>query len=102
MRKGIRQAYRKPFKTLPMSKKGKRYDYHHRLPQSQGGTDTYPEDNLIRVSKVRHAHWHALFANRSLESIVAEMNSVWIDPRFQLYIGISEPTLDWVMGDHDK
>ncbi len=69
-----------------MSKKKNRFDYHHRLPQSQGGTDTYPHNNVVRVSKIRHAHWHALWANRDVESIVREMNLLWIDPRYKLTI----------------
>lgn len=69
-----------------MSKKKNRFDYHHRLPQSRGGTDYYPLGNLVKVNKVRHAHWHALFANRSVESIVEELNSVWLDPRIKLEI----------------
>jgi hypothetical protein len=69
-----------------MSRKRFRYDYHHRLPQSKGGTDYYPEGNLVRVNKVKHAHWHALFANRDLEDIVDELNNLWIDPRFKLTI----------------
>jgi len=65
-------------------KKKKKFDYHHRLPQSRGGTDSYPEGNLVRVSKQRHAHWHALFANRDVESIIAELNSVWLPPNVKL------------------
>lgn len=85
-----------------MSKKGQRYDHHHRLPRSRGGTDEYPKGNLVRVSKVRHAHWHALFANRSLESIVAELNKVWIDPQMKLVITHKDIDLSWVRGDHDQ
>lgn len=69
-----------------MSKRKNRYDMHHRLPQSKGGTDYHPLGNLVRVNKVRHAHWHALFADRDLRSIVEELNSVWIDPRYKLEI----------------
>ena len=67
-------------------KKCKKKDYHHRLPQSKGGTDTFPHNNLVEVSVTRHRHWHAIFANRDLESIVRELNNVWIDPRFKLKI----------------
>jgi len=68
-------------------KKGQRYDYHHRLPQRQGGTDTFPEGNLVRVKQERHRHWSALFSgDRTLESIVDEINGVWIDPRYILKI----------------
>jgi hypothetical protein len=73
-------------KSKKMSKKCRRFDYHHRLPQSRGGTDTYPAGNLVRVNKVKHAYWHALFANRELEDIVEELNRVWIDPRMKLTI----------------
>lgn len=71
-------------------KKKLKYDYHHRLPISRGGTDTFPENNLVKVSKNRHAHWHALFANRSVESIVDELNKVWIRPDYKLTISCSE------------
>lgn len=68
-------------------KKKKKVDYHHRLSQALGGTDEFPCGNLVRVSKSRHAHWHALFSgNRSLESIVDELNKVWIDTRYKLVI----------------
>lgn len=86
-----------------MSKRGKRYDYHHRLSQRLGGTDEFPAGNLIGVSKVRHQHWHALFGgHRTLDSIVDELNSVWIDPRFELVLKLREPDLSWVKGDHDE
>lgn len=62
-------------------------DLHHRLPRLQNGTDTFPENNLVVVPKKRHAHWHALFSgNRTLESIVQELNNVWIDPRYEIFI----------------
>lgn len=69
-----------------MKKKSKR-DEHHRLSQALGGTDEYPEGNIVTVSKVRHRHWHALFdGNRTLESIVYELNEVWIRPDKKLII----------------
>jgi len=68
-----------------MKKKAK-FDNHHRLPRSRGGTDFYPKDNLIRVNKYRHANWHRLWADMSLEEIVEEMNRLWIDPRYELKI----------------
>lgn len=68
-------------------KKRHRYDYHHRLPQAQGGTDNYPEGNLVRVNAIRHAHWSALFkGDTPLDSIVEELNNVWIDPRYELIL----------------
>ena len=64
-----------------------KYDIHHRLPRQQGGTNYFPSNNLKRVVKKRHAHWHSLFGGcRSLESIVKELNTVWIDPRYELVI----------------
>lgn len=76
-----------------MSKKKDRYDFHHRLPVSRNGTDTFPTGNLKRVNKVRHAHFHALFTNRSVESIVDELNEVWLDPRVKLVITIREASV---------
>lgn len=67
-------------------KKCKKTNEHHRLPTSRGGTDTFPHNNMVTVSVTRHAHWHALFSNRDLESIVKELNNVWIDSRYKLKI----------------
>lgn len=83
-----RQREDKPNRTSNQTvmKKKAKTDYHHRLPRSRGGTDFFPEGNLVRVNKVRHANWHRLWADRSLEEIVDEMNELWIDPRYKLVI----------------
>ena len=63
--------------------KGKfQFDIHHRRPKAQGGTDTFPFGNLSRVSKRQHAHWHALFGNKTPEQIAHYINKKWLDPAF--------------------
>lgn len=60
---------------------------HHRLPRACGGTDDYPVGNVILVSKRRHEAYHQLFSGeRCLESIVNELNNVWIRPDKMLII----------------
>jgi ribosomal protein L9 len=59
---------------------------HHRLGQSNGGTDTFPENNVILVPRRKHQKFHALFGSMTVEQIVAELNEVWIDPRYKLVI----------------
>ncbi len=58
---------------------------HHKRSRSQGGNNDL--NNISHVSEVRHRAWHTLFSgDRSIESIVEELNRVWIDGRYKLVI----------------
>lgn len=59
---------------------------HHRLAQANGGTDFFPENNVIFVPRRKHERFHALFGSMTVEQIVRELNEVWIDPRVKLVI----------------
>lgn len=59
---------------------------HHRLGKSNGGTDTFPENNVILVPRRKHQRFHTMFGSMTVEQIVAELNEVWIDPRVKLVI----------------
>lgn len=85
---------------------------HHRKPQSLGGNrtkrnisivphlehkawhrlfDNLPAESIPRaLAKIMEIHsaWHILFANKSLEEIVEIINTVWIDPEFQLTLTV--------------
>jgi hypothetical protein len=65
----------------------KHTNIHHRLAQSQGGTDTFPSygkyGNVIRVNIDDHIAYHRLFGNKTVDQ-VAEIISRWVDPRFQV------------------
>lgn len=57
---------------------------HHRRPRSRGGSnDPY---NVSIVSESRHMAWHTLFNNKTIAEIVYELNTVWIDPSYELFI----------------
>jgi len=74
-------------------KKRNKKDNHHRLSKALGGSDTFPKFNLVEVPKHKHEAWHTLFAgHRSLESIVQELNLVWIRPDKKLIIVDRETT----------
>ena len=55
---------------------------HHRKPISLGGTN-HP-NNLVRVSKIAHMHWHSLFGALPIEEIVKLLNDTWLDPTYVL------------------
>ena len=61
-------------------------DFHHRVAQKNGGTDTFPVGNLVRVSKRQHMHYHALFGTKTPEEVALYLNRKWIDPRFLLIV----------------
>jgi hypothetical protein len=49
-------------------KKVKRFDHHHIVPSSRGGS--YDPENLAKVEKRRHAVYHMLFVNRTPNEII--------------------------------
>lgn len=57
---------------------------HHRLPRSRGGTDTYPENNVILVQQNMHRAWHLLVGNMEAPEIADMLNDNWIDPSYYL------------------
>ncbi len=60
------------------------FDYHHRKCRSNGGTND--DDNLIRVPTHLHRAWHLLFKNWTAENIAKNINSVWLDPAYELVV----------------
>ena len=69
-----RKDYRRKTKT----------NIHHKKPISLGGTN-HP-DNLVRVKRSLHSHWHSLFHTMSPEEIAKEINRTWLDPEFKLVV----------------
>ena len=59
---------------------------HHRMPQSHGGTDTYPKDNVSMLRNDRHQAWHNLFSNFSAERICWLINNYYLDPRYEFQL----------------
>jgi len=57
-------------------------DVHHRKCKSNGG-DNSPQ-NLVTVSKKKHAAFHILFANAEAPEIAKILNETWLDPSWQL------------------
>lgn len=60
------------------------HDMHHRLPRSQGGTNSYPKDNCVRVPQALHRAWHLLFRNWLPPDIAKELNKTWISKRWRM------------------
>lgn len=59
---------------------------HHRLPQSLGGTDSYPKDNVARLRNDRHQAWHNLFSNFEAPRICELINRYYLDPRYEFIL----------------
>lgn len=57
---------------------------HHRKCKSNGGGDE--PSNISLVSHKKHQAWHQVFANKSIEKIVEELNNIWIPPNIKLVI----------------
>lgn len=57
---------------------------HHRTPQSKG-IDNRPE-NISYVPRNRHEWFHALFANKSVEEIVEDLNQYWLPRDYHLVV----------------
>lgn len=55
---------------------------HHRRPRSRGGSDE--KRNISLVKQKSHAAWHTLFGNQEPEAIAETINSVWLDPDWEL------------------
>jgi len=49
-------------------KKFRGRNYHHLVPKSRGGG--YTAKNLLLMKIERHAMWHKLFGNRTLDEII--------------------------------
>lgn len=65
---------------------------HHRRPRSKGGTTRWPRGNCVKVVARRHYFWHCLFGNMSGESIIEEINRLWIDPTCKI-VGVKKEKL---------
>lgn len=53
-------------------KRKKRYrgrNYHHLTPKSRKGG--YSDSNLLLIYRERHAIWHRIFGNKTLEEVIA-------------------------------
>lgn len=59
-----------------------RFDKHHRKCKSNGGIDT--PKNISIVPHHLHKYWHALFANFEAPTIASIINSIWLDPDWEL------------------
>lgn len=46
----------------------------------------------------RRKAWYYLFEGKSLEEIVDEINSIWLDPDYQIMIGIERTKKVWIVG----
>ena len=57
---------------------------HHRKPRSIGGTNE--NRNLIELRRGKHASWHNLFQNWSVERIAYEINLRYLDPDYELLV----------------
>jgi hypothetical protein len=57
---------------------------HHRKPRSIGGSDSWY--NKVRVKVSEHNAWHHLFQNWDVETIIDRINSIWIDPDYELVL----------------
>ena len=64
----------------------KKLTKHHRLPQSQGGTNSFPEGNVALLRGDRHEAWHKLFSNATAERICWLINHYYLDPRYKLVL----------------
>lgn len=50
---------------------------HHRLSKALGGTNSFPKDNLIKVSKYRHNLWTTIFpGDYTLTMIAAKTEEI--------------------------
>ena len=57
---------------------------HHKWARSRGGpTNRW---NCCKVNSKLHMYWHAMFGNLTGEEIAREINSRWLDPRFELIV----------------
>lgn len=53
-------------------KKRKKYkgrNFHHLRPKSRGGSMS--DSNLLLIYRDKHAYWHRLFGNKTLEEVIA-------------------------------
>lgn len=57
---------------------------HHKKCRSNGGTDDW--SNLSYVPQIQHRAWHTLFKNDKPEEIVRQINSMWLDPAYELVL----------------
>ena len=55
--------------------------HHHRHPRSKGGSDE--SSNISVVGQKSHNLWHAMFNNDSAQEICAQINALWLDPRYR-------------------
>lgn len=57
-------------------------DRHHRLPRSNGGSNS--NSNISLVRKDLHVAYHKLFGNATPDEVAEILNKVWIDPAYKL------------------
>ncbi len=53
--------------------------------------------NSSRAKIKRRAAWYFLFEGMSLEEIVTEMNTTWIDPDYEIKIGLERVKKVWIV-----
>ena len=57
---------------------------HHRKPRSIGGTDEPRNVSVIQTRK--HELWHALFQNLDAEEIFFQINELFLDPDYKIFL----------------
>lgn len=55
---------------------------HHRKPKVRGGKAN--SGNISRVPQAQHRAFHTLFQTMTVPEIASLLNSVWIDPSWEL------------------
>jgi hypothetical protein len=62
------------------TKKRRGHTLHHKKCRSNGGSSD--DGNLAVLRLETHAHWHAIFGNKTPEKICRIINAVFLDPSF--------------------
>jgi hypothetical protein len=55
---------------------------HHKRPRSRGGRSD--NRNCCKVDSKRHYAWHVLFGNKTGDEIMEEINTLWLDPDYEV------------------
>jgi hypothetical protein len=67
-----------------MTRNGEKRTRHHRKPRSAGGNSK--KGNISNVREVDHVAFHRLFGP-GLPHVIAEIiNTIWIDPEYELVV----------------
>lgn len=62
-----------------------KYNVHHRLPKSRGGSND--NSNLSYVEVEKHQAYNLLFgSNPTAEEVVAVLTAIWIDPSYEITV----------------